>query len=166
MSKYLDLGECTTSGDNFFPHPGYTANRDPKLSSRINDVAIIKFECTLPEDISFVEVYYQGKEIPTSTVVRAAGYGSAGFFSKLLPKAELSYVYSEYVGVLEERGVIMLHALNGRIVPGDSGGPAYIHKNGTTYIIGVGSSGIRDTSAAYYNHLFDYQEWIESYLNK
>src|SRR5206468_2811748 len=50
--------------------------------------------------------------------------------------------------------------------PGDSGGPAYLHVNGTYYVAGVTSGGDRDDSAIG-DHSFDtrvdaYAAWIDS----
>lgn len=116
----------------------------------MHDIALIKLQAHAPEGFVPIAILDSTSELRPGTVATIAGFGrTQGYGDKRETKGRflLSYEY-KIAEQYETDSMIKFNDEQGGMAAGDSGGPAFISKNGISYLIGVGSN-YKETLPAY-----------------
>jgi V8-like Glu-specific endopeptidase len=156
--KYAEL---VMSTDRYVIHPSYV----PPYEYDVIDLALIHLPAPLPAGYSPVSFQYDPSLITYNQEVTLAGYGNkaiddfmgAGWLH--LVKVPLAGTYMQYAFVDQSGGK--------GVCKGDSGGPAYLVKDGRYTLWGVASYVNQGDDPydicrgkAYYTRIDPYQDWI------
>lgn len=141
-------------------HPAY----DYKLvdaAKNPHDVALVRLEGPAKAGYAPATFMPASLRISPGDSVVAAGYGDRAF-GRTSNDYKLETFEFEVKGELPSSSLVLLNALRtGGLGQGDSGGPAWVRKNGALYFWGVASSGEGEGMAqAAYENLAAYRDWL------
>lgn len=151
-------------------------------TKELNDIAVIRFQGDLPDGFRQVQILPTSDELQSGVIAEIAGYGPSSF-EEMGDADSLKHLQVRIKGLEElptrfaqettstgkiknivippfksERRIEIILAEGQKMTYGDSGGPAYLIKDGTLFQWGVASSG------GVYEMIFPHIEWIRSVI--
>lgn len=176
-SDSLILGNNKFKVRNIFLHSGWQDDGP-------QDIALIQLEKAV-KDINPVKIYKKKNELGKSIIVAGIGDYGTGQTGPLINDGRLRAATNKIDEVSEnwlkwkfdnpETGSLNLTEYEGISGPGDSGGPAFIIENDTTYVAGISSGqSTRSTGGKegiygvveYYTRVSSYQTWITEIVKR
>jgi hypothetical protein len=164
LIKIYFRGLASTAQDQrtasrFLLHEGY---QDIKDRDDRNDLALVFFEGGLPAGMQPALLPFNQPSLSAKESLWVAGFGHSNLGQ--LRKISLSlWQFSK------GRTLFWLNQVKGQgACHGDSGGPAYLPRNGHLYVVGVTSYGYTTSCEQFsiYTHLEPYLPWLQTYLPK
>jgi hypothetical protein len=162
------------SAINFAINPAWEKREMEKVD--IGDIALIHFDGGLPDGYEVVPILKDPSLLNDGTMITLAGYGYSDG-EKLTGANKLRKVDIQIKQIKFGETEALLDQTGGKgACHGDSGGPAYLAKDGGLFLWGITSRGVVDESTVFVNdcsekavastHLAPYLEWIHATMER
>lgn len=146
---------------DFRLHPAYD-NKQIEAEMAPHDVALIRLVTPAPAGYEPARFLPRGLSLAVGDSVTVGGFGDQDFKETTPDYRLLTFDFHVKEIPASTTLVILAAARDGGIASGDSGGPAWVNKNGELYFWGAASSSEEEGMAeADYENLTAYREWLE-----